>query len=333
MSLIVIFVPHHRDFPAFLLVLYQPRLKTCHHIDRKTLCNTMSSHMMHAMQRVVQNCQNETDMHRNEENTVENESPETRDGPTPCNNITRYQIAILEMLNATRLPNTHQSYKSKSWEFWDFCDIVHDTEPLAIRHILTKGKVIQFIFYLAMCNKKKRGSQRRNTRTSSFNAFEYFDISKKYAKYTKPGEDSPFLRIPYLTKHSVSTKLFYGTCGASSWPATTSPVTGSNSGTQTWWTWRIGWENAAPEKMDKNFAPYEAVEKFNFIENEFWNKGNSGSRMGFSWLKHRFCLLFSTCSILRAESLFRGKLSDFAGLFVKKSTDVHALTWWWCSLM
>ena len=79
------------------------------------------------------------------------------------------------------------------------------------------------------------------------------------------------------------------------------------------------------EKVDHTFAPYECVEKFNAIENEFWRRGYGGQKSAFALLKHRFCLLFSTSSILRAESLFRGELSDFAGLFVKKSTDVHPI--------
>ena len=58
------------------------------------------------------------------------------------------------------------------------------------------------------------------------------------------------------------------------------------------------------EKVDEHFAPFEAVEKFNAIETEFWRRGYGGVRSAFAALMYRFCLLFSTSSILRAESLF-----------------------------
>ena len=79
------------------------------------------------------------------------------------------------------------------------------------------------------------------------------------------------------------------------------------------------------EKVDHDFAPYQAVEHFHSIEEEMWRRGHGCIRSGFAWIRHRFCLLFTTSGILRCESLFKAELSDFLGIAVKKETDAHKI--------
>ena len=78
------------------------------------------------------------------------------------------------------------------------------------------------------------------------------------------------------------------------------------------------------EKFGSDFAPYEIAEEFPTIEASTWSKCKC-NRSTAAWIRHRFCLLFSTNGILRCESLFRADLSDFVGLWTKLVTDVHPI--------
>ena len=80
------------------------------------------------------------------------------------------------------------------------------------------------------------------------------------------------------------------------------------------------------EKLDHEFSPYTVVEEYPKIEAEMWERGNGTSiRSTYAWMRHRFCLLFSTSGILRCESLFKAELSDLLSLQMKKETDPHEL--------
>ena len=79
------------------------------------------------------------------------------------------------------------------------------------------------------------------------------------------------------------------------------------------------------EKVDHEFAPYQVVDEYNKIESEIWCRGHGSMRSANAWLRHRFCLLFSTNGVLRCESLFKAELSDFLGMHIRKDTDVHPI--------
>ena len=79
------------------------------------------------------------------------------------------------------------------------------------------------------------------------------------------------------------------------------------------------------EKVSHEFAPYLAVERYPDIEKEMWDRGETGQRFAFSWMRNRMCLLFTTSAILRCESLFRAELSDFLSLRFKAPKDVHPM--------
>ena len=81
--------------------------------------------------------------------------------------------------------------------------------------------------------------------------------------------------------------------------------------------------NNYEEKMDKVFAPYQAVDRFDVIENEFWSRSSRNARSAGCWLRNRYVFLHTTAGILRCESLYRAELSDFLGVGTKKDTDVH----------
>jgi hypothetical protein len=77
--------------------------------------------------------------------------------------------------------------------------------------------------------------------------------------------------------------------------------------------------------VSHEFSPYLAVERFPEIESYMWERGESGQRFVFSWLRHRMCLLFTTSAILRCKSLFKAELSDLLCIRYKALKDVHTM--------
>ena len=81
-------------------------------------------------------------------------------------------------------------------------------------------------------------------------------------------------------------------------------------------------KRAYKEKFEGDISPYEMAEEFPKMDEVTWRKGDN-NKAAAAWLRHRFCLLFSTNGILRCEALYNANLSECRGLWVKKSTDVH----------
>jgi hypothetical protein len=79
------------------------------------------------------------------------------------------------------------------------------------------------------------------------------------------------------------------------------------------------------EKVTKEFAGYHAVDRFDEIEEAFWERSFTSMRTAFPYIRHRMLLLYTTSGILRCESLTKADLSDFQGLTVKKETDIDPL--------
>jgi hypothetical protein len=80
------------------------------------------------------------------------------------------------------------------------------------------------------------------------------------------------------------------------------------------------------EKLEAEFAPYAAVDKYDKLEHELWDRGRVSHRSAGSWLRNRYCMLHTTSGILRCESMYRAELSDFLELTLKKKEDPHPLT-------
>ncbi len=79
------------------------------------------------------------------------------------------------------------------------------------------------------------------------------------------------------------------------------------------------------EKLNHEFALNQAIaEDFPKIEEALWEKGVLNYHSTYTYLRHYFCLLFSTSGIIRCESLYKVEFSDWFGLSYKQETDVHA---------
>jgi hypothetical protein len=72
------------------------------------------------------------------------------------------------------------------------------------------------------------------------------------------------------------------------------------------------------EKLDHEFAPYQAIEDFPRIEETLWEKGATNYHSTYAYLWHHLCLLFSTSGIICCESLYKAELSNSLGLSYKQ---------------
>jgi hypothetical protein len=68
------------------------------------------------------------------------------------------------------------------------------------------------------------------------------------------------------------------------------------------------------ERLNHEFAPYLACERYPEIEADMWQRGTGNIQGAFAWLCTCMCSLFMACAILRCESLLRAELSDFVGI-------------------
>jgi hypothetical protein len=53
------------------------------------------------------------------------------------------------------------------------------------------------------------------------------------------------------------------------------------------------------EKVSHDFSPYYALDQFDLLEEEIWLRGSNSTRSAYAWMRHRMCLLYTTCGILR----------------------------------
>jgi len=81
------------------------------------------------------------------------------------------------------------------------------------------------------------------------------------------------------------------------------------------------------EKATSEFAPYAVAKRYKEIEEALWIGGyGRACQSTHTALRHRFCFLCLTSSVLWSKSLYRAELSDFLSLTVpKKDKDVHPM--------
>ena len=84
------------------------------------------------------------------------------------------------------------------------------------------------------------------------------------------------------------------------------------------------------EKMSHELSPYQTICDLPLLEEHLFNKNATDSVYMFSSLRDRYCLLMTTMSILRGESLFLCDLSNYCDIIfrpAKKPVDtlVHVM--------
>jgi hypothetical protein len=242
---------------------------------------------------------------------------------------THLSQAVVAMMRADRPQNSISVKDPKVQEFKDYCKDVYPDGLM--RWGLWPKKIYLFMFFQAMRPQRKRGGRGGNP-GKGFDVEEYKTVLASYRGWMtnpteppvappKPIGESQFVHYMLAIKEIWEDLTFQGFCNLS-WEQ----------------LWNLPLKNLLKyvkgrkesvrranysEKLDHEFAPYQAIEDFPRIEEALWEKGAANYRSAYAYLRHRFCLLFSTSGILRCESLYKAELSDFLGLSYKQETDVH----------
>jgi hypothetical protein len=196
-------------------------------------------------------------------------------------------------------------------------------------------KVWKFMFYQCMRTQRKRGGRKNRGDTDTFIRSDYDLVMESYKDWfgnqsQPPPEPANPVGKSAMAQYKAALRLIYK-----------NQVAVGNCGKNWDQIWLGCLENLEVlvrnrrtannkknhvEKVDHEFSPYTVVEEYPKIEAEMWDRGNgSSTRTAYSWIRHRFCLLFSTSGILRCESIYKAELSDFLCLHMKKETDPHIL--------
>jgi hypothetical protein len=237
--------------------------------------------------------------------------------------------AVIAMMRADRPQNSINVKDPKIQEFKDYCTSQY--KDGLMRWGLWPKKIYLFMFFQAMRPQRKRGGRGGNP-GKGFDDEEYKTVLASYREWmsnpTSPpvGPEKP-IGISQFVHYMLAIKDIWEDLSTQGFCSLT-------------WEqlWNLPLKNLLKyvkgrketvrranymEKLDHEFAPYQAIEDFPRIEEALWEKGARNYRSAYAYLRHRFCLLFSTSGILRCESLYKAELSDFLGLAYKQDTDVH----------
>ena len=239
--------------------------------------------------------------------------------------------AVLRMTDYNRPENTTKAYDSKKEEFYEYCRAVYPHDRNS--HILKAVNVHRFIFYQAMRPKKKRGGKPSQRGNQHFDLDLYKETMAKYERWFERMDEPPEEPDNPVGEATIA---LYKTVIRSIYSEQVARRIQCRTWDQVWTLPLLNLHNLVKvrrvasdkrnfkEKFGSDFAPYEIAEEFPTIEASTWSKCKC-NRSTAAWIRHRFCLLFSTNGILRCESLFRADLSDFVGLWTKLVTDVHPI--------
>lgn len=241
--------------------------------------------------------------------------------------------AVQAVRRVYRVESANVLYDSKTQEYFNFCDYVYPNQPYG--KVLTADKVYKFMFYQSFREQKQRGGPRGTVESRNrFDDVAYDRILLQYQSWmsdtgTDPPEPTKPVKLSTIDQYKAIFRQLY------------KQQLAQRVNSLTWeqiWTvplvelyqlvkshhCAVDHSNYA-EKLEAEFAPYTAIDKYGRIEQELWTRGASNFRSAGTWLRHRYILLHTTSGILRCESIYRAELSDFMGLTMKKKEDPHPL--------
>jgi hypothetical protein len=244
----------------------------------------------------------------------------------------RMEQAVLDVRDKNRPEQSADIYDNKQREFHQFAAHVYPQDPY--RNSLNAKKVYRFMFYQTFRGQKKRGGKRRTT-VIYFDSTGYDSVMDKFEIWWKEGRegeapkaDKPCGRQCFDQYKAVLRKMYkrqvaMGVC---------------NIPWEHMWTVRcdelhslvkerkaFAKKENYEEKLQAEFAPYAAVDRYDEIEDALWTRGQHTTRSAGAWLRHRYICLHTTSGILRSESVHRAELSDFLPLQIQKPDDPHPL--------
>ena len=240
--------------------------------------------------------------------------------------------AVLRMTDENRPVATLLAYDGKKQEYLEYCDAIYPHDPY--RRTLEASKVYRFMFYQAMRGKKRRGGKPKPSERQQKCAFDeplYRATMAKYEHWFESPHQSPDEPDNPVGESTIA---LYKTVIRNLYKEQTANRALTSTWDQIWTLPLLNLHNLVKirrpamekrnykEKFEHEFAPYEIAVEFPRIEAATWSQGQC-NRSAAAWIRHRFCLLFSTTGVLRCESLYRAELSDLVGLWTKSQSDVH----------
>lgn len=257
--------------------------------------------------------------------------------PTGTDQNVRLQSAVQGLIHLERPKNTQKIYDRVEKEWTAYCTHVDSHNTICPTH-MTMNKVFNFMFYQAFREVKSRGGINGGDH-SDFDPIDYDEVmdhfKAAYTMYIYDQTGTIPLPAPYHGLGGSSIEQYQAALRALHLKHMAAGVTS--------FVWEHIWsintkglvklvksraarqkKKTYQEKVESEFGPYKAVERYSEIEQELWLRSTEKSKMT-TWLRNRFVFLYSLSGILRAESLYRAELSDFLGICVKKVEDVHPL--------
>jgi hypothetical protein len=251
--------------------------------------------------------------------------------PHPAENaiVARLQAVAHSVANQAVPENTQVVYGRVEKEWEAYCShIASRDDPFPTS--MNANKVYDFMFYQVFRTKKGQSGH-------GFDPLDYKDVLDSYQAHYQKKDDDPNYAIP----HPVNG---LGPSAIQQYRAGLKKIHDSHVATGlTGFGWEFVWnahskdlvkmaeqrqarhkKETYEEKADKIFGPCNAVERFDDLEDAFFQKSKSG-RYCLQWLRNRFALLFSIAGLLRCETLHKCELSDMMKIMVKKDEDVNPL--------
>ena len=247
----------------------------------------------------------------------------------------RLQQVAHVVANQNQPTSSGTIYKKVHFEWRAYCTYLSETgrnRSAYVEH-MDANKVFNFMFYQVFRDQKRRGGTKGGG-LGACSPHDYEHVISTYSSYMNgqegriPDPEKPIGKAAIAQYRAALRKLHIWQVASNvtslSWDfvftdQSRNLVTISDKRAA-----RKKKENYE-EKVTKMFTPYQAVEQFDVIENEMWDRAKRNTRSTGSWLRNRYVFLHTTAGILRCESLYRAELSDFVGIYVKKETDVHPI--------
>jgi hypothetical protein len=252
---------------------------------------------------------------------------------------------ILRLQKELAPTNTQKAYNPKKEEFRAFCDAIYSTDDFP--YLVTEPKLFQFAYYHCFRTPKGRGgrqSKRGSSGQPKFDLEEYREVTTRFhsliptaqvsePSFTRTEEQRKAQGMEVLGFESVNQHV----CAVIElWRE--QYAEGSNRFTRE--QIRSPRVNALleiarkrkpivdkamyKEKLQHKMSPYRALDDSARIEQFLWEKDNKKRGKAMASLRDRYTFLHTLSGLIRAESMWKGELSDCSDFMYHQRKEPHA---------
>ena len=239
------------------------------------------------------------------------------------------ELLIGHTKNVQTKKNTALAYNPRVIEYKQFCQAVYGHSEYCMH--MSREKVMKFMYYQAMRNKRNQGGKKVGERVD-FDFAEYTRIMAEQMFHLKSIQNGiPASLVSPVNPLSGATLNQYRSALWNLWTEQSEKKMNQLQWSEIWTKTlndlmaqarrrrpQAEKENYV-EKVQAQSVPYKIIFKFNEMERAFWDfgcrpvkeRGGQNHRV-FTWIRHRFVFLFSSHALLRCETLHNGELSDLS---------------------